>query len=309
MDIVRENLSERRSASTAQESCNCRRGPQGGPEMAAPEVSVIIPSFGRQQQLMRAARSALAQDVDLELIVVDDGSPTPLTIDLDRERTVLVRLDVNSGAAAARNAGAAAARAHWIAFLDSDDCWPSGVLRPRLEAARTGGQSEATIWAGAFTDVWPDGRRLTRHPRASCDPIDFASGCWTCPGSTALLSREAWRRSGGQDPALRRLEDYEWLMRWGFAGGRIGVYADVAAEISRGGRATPATTRAAADYIRAKHGATSAGVRRRIESYLALELAAACLHHGEVVGGTVALARSWWLKPRLRAALEPFWTS
>jgi glycosyltransferase involved in cell wall biosynthesis len=306
---LEKTCAEPRPASTLWRVAIAGAARKVGPEMAAPEVSVIIPSFGRQQQLMRAARSALAQDVDLELIVVDDGSPTPLRLDLEPGRTVLVRLDVNSGAAAARNAGAAAARANWIAFLDSDDCWPAGSLRPRLAAARAGGEPEATIWAGAFTDVWPDGRRLTRHPRASCDPLDFASGCWTCPGSTALLSREAWRRSGGQDPALRRLEDYEWLMRWGFAGGRIAVHPGVAAEIHRGARATPASIRAAANHIRAKHGATRARLRRRMESYLDLELAAACLHHGDVAGGTVALARSWWLKPRRRAAIERFWTS
>ncbi len=273
--------------------------------MASPELSVVIPAFGRQDELLRAARSVLAQDVDLELLIVDDGSATPISVDLERVR--VLRLDTNSGPAAARNAGVAAARADWIAFLDSDDVWPVSSLRSRLQAAKRKA-APATIWATAFTYVWPDGRKQTRTPRASAAIADFASGCWTVPGSTALFSAEAWRRSGGQDQTLRRLEDYEWLIRWGLAGGRIEIHPDVGAEIQRGPRAPPELVEAAAGRIRAKHaGLGSDDVRRRIESYLQLEIAAARLDRGDVLGGSLAFARSLWLKPRVRAALEPFW--
>lgn len=271
-----------------------------------PEISVIVPTYGRAETTARAVRSALAQDVALEVVVVDDGSPAPFAFDGDA-RVSIVRLAQNSGAAAARNAGVAAAKAGWLAFLDSDDVWAPVSLRPRFAAARVAPEPERTIWGAGFVDVWPDGRRGARIPIANADPLTFASGCWSCPGSTALFSRAAWEKSGGQDAALRRLEDYDWLLRWGAGGGRLAIDKTIAAEITRGGRALPETAAAAAALLRSKHAHVAENVRRRMEGYLALEMGASLLHAGRPVAGTLALTRSWLLHPRLRTALEPFW--
>lgn len=277
--------------------------------MAVPALSVIIPTYGRAEQTARAVRSALTQDVDLEVVVVDDGSRAPIGLGVDDVRVQMIRLERNVGAAGARNAGVAIARARWISFLDSDDVWTPRSLQSRFDAARASGDVATTIWAAGFADVWPDGRRFVRIPQASARITDFVSGCWSCPGSTALLSREAWERSGGQDPALRRLEDFDWLIRWGKSGGRLAVHRGVAAEISRGGRVCPAVIGDAAAHLRAAHLDMPSSLLRRMNSYLQLELAASCLHHGDRLGGALALARSWALHPRLQAALEPFWAS
>lgn len=271
-----------------------------------PELSVVIPTYGRAEPLERAVASALRQDVDLEVIVIDDASPTPIALSQDGAR--VVRLDANAGPAAARNAGVAAASADWIAFLDSDDVWLPETLRPRLDAARAGGDWARTIWAAGFADLWPDGRRAVRHPKPSMNSKAFASGCWMCPGSTALFHREAWLRIGEQDPHLRRLEDYDWLLLWAEAGGRLAVHDGTAAEITRGKRASPEAVAAAASYLRSKHASLPSDLKRRMESYLALELCAARLHAGDAVGGAGALLRSWLLHPRLHTPLERHWT-
>jgi hypothetical protein len=275
--------------------------------VSAPELSVVVPTYGREQVMQRAVRSAIEQNVDLEVIVVDDASPAPLALDDPRVR--VVRLSVNSGAAAARNVGVEQARAQWIAFLDSDDVFTPNTLHERLCAARAANDADNIIWACGFRDVWPDGRRHERVPIAAAAPEPFASGCWTCPGSTALFSRAAWVRSGGQDASLRRLEDYEWLLRWALNGGRLDVHPIVGTEISRGERATPAAIATAAGYLRQKHAALAPPLRARLESYLTLESAAASLGHGDLVSGAVSLARSWLMRPRLQTALEPFWTT
>ena len=106
---------------------------------------------------------------------------------------------------------------------------------------------------------------------------------------------------------LRRLEDYEWLLRWGFAGGSLAVFNGIAAEISRAGRAPVALVAQAAAYIMDKHRSVGTALRRRMHSYLALELAASKLHGGELVSGALELAHSWVLHPRAQASLEPFW--
>ncbi len=48
--------------------------------MSRPEVSVVIPSFRRQDETIRAVRSVMLQTgIDFEVVVVDDASPEPLT--------------------------------------------------------------------------------------------------------------------------------------------------------------------------------------------------------------------------------------
>ena len=150
-----------------------------------PELSVIIPTYARNASVIRAVVSALDQDVDLEVIIVDDGSPTPVEF-MNDDRVRVLRLATNVGTAAARNAGVRAAHSNWIAFLDSDDAWTAGTLRSRLQTAQDAGDENDVIWACGFRDVWPDGRNGERVPVSASAPELFASGCWSCPGSTAL---------------------------------------------------------------------------------------------------------------------------
>ena len=107
-----------------------------------PRVSVIIPCYRAADTLRRAAASALAgAPGDLELLLVDDGSPddTPALCDAlaggDPRIRALHR--ENGGAGAARNTGLAAARGDWVLFLDADDELLPGLwqaLPPALQA-------------------------------------------------------------------------------------------------------------------------------------------------------------------------------
>lgn len=103
-----------------------------------PVVSVIIPTYNRASLVIRAVRSALAQDFgDFEIIVVDDASTdnTPTRIDeLSDNRLRYLRLGRNVGAGAARNHGLRAAKGKFIAFLDSDDVWLPHKLSTQLKA-------------------------------------------------------------------------------------------------------------------------------------------------------------------------------
>lgn len=87
-------------------------------------ISVIIPSYNRQNTIVDAVNSVLNQTYsDIEVIIVDDGS-TDDTIQLlnaiNDPRIVIVHQDHN-GACAARNRGIQIARGEYIAFHDSDD--------------------------------------------------------------------------------------------------------------------------------------------------------------------------------------------
>jgi hypothetical protein len=87
----------------------------------------------------------------------------------------------------------------------------------------------------------------------------------------------------------------------------MAVHRHVGAEISRGGRGAPDAVARAAALLREKHKALPASLKKRMESYLSLEMGVSLLHAGTPVSGAHALAKSWLLHPRFQASLEPFW--
>jgi glycosyltransferase involved in cell wall biosynthesis len=96
-----------------------------------PDVSVVLPTYNRAHLLGASVQSLLAQEgVDLEVIVVDDGSTddTAAALAALGDARVRVLALAHAGIAAARNAGIAAARAPYIAFHDSDDLALPGRL-------------------------------------------------------------------------------------------------------------------------------------------------------------------------------------
>ena len=98
------------------------------------EVSVVIPTYNRASQVIRAIDSVLAQTyTDYEIIVVDDGSTdkTRSMLEGQSHRVSYVYQD-NAGPAAARNNGIMRACGKWLAFLDSDDVWVPNKLQRQL---------------------------------------------------------------------------------------------------------------------------------------------------------------------------------
>lgn len=88
-----------------------------------PAVTVIIPFHNRLGWLLLSVRSVLAQTfVDLELILVDDGSDnSPDFLQKFEDPRIRYVRQENKGPAAARNLGISIAQGKYIAFLDSDD--------------------------------------------------------------------------------------------------------------------------------------------------------------------------------------------
>src|SRR3954447_16038882 len=105
-----------------------------------PLVSVVIPTRDRWGMLRATLATVLGQrDVNLEVIVVDDGSTTAPAHFPDDRRIRLLRHESSRGVAEAPNAGLAAARAPYVAFTDDDDLWPPDKLSAQLRAIeRTG---------------------------------------------------------------------------------------------------------------------------------------------------------------------------
>ena len=99
-------------------------GSGSGASSAVPQISVVLCTFNRADQVGEAVAAILDQHgADLELLVVDDGStddtPTVLAA-IDDDRLRVVRRP-NGGLSFARNSGLAAATAPWVVFIDDDD--------------------------------------------------------------------------------------------------------------------------------------------------------------------------------------------
>lgn len=101
-----------------------------------PLVSVVMPAYRSEATLCAAIDSALAQDVPLEILVVDDCPEAPVEAVLEKYRSdprlIYLKNEANMGAAKSRNRAVGLARAPYVAFLDSDDQWLPGKLQKQL---------------------------------------------------------------------------------------------------------------------------------------------------------------------------------
>ena len=134
------------------------------PAGAAPLVTTVIPTYRRPASLPAAVRSALAQTIrDQRVIVVDDGGGLPELP--DDPRLVAVSLARNTAVlGVVRNVGIRLADSEFVAFLDDDNEWEPEHLATALAALRSAtpdrrGRRLAGVYT-ALRRVLPDGREL-----------------------------------------------------------------------------------------------------------------------------------------------------
>ncbi len=94
--------------------------------MSKAKISVIIPIYNVEKYLSRCVDSVLSQTLtDIEIILVDDGSPDGCGTICDEYKKKDGRIKVvhkkNGGLSSARNAGLDIAEGEYTFFLDSDD--------------------------------------------------------------------------------------------------------------------------------------------------------------------------------------------
>ena len=153
--------------------------------------------------------------MDLELIVVDDGSAdeTPRGLaEVADPRLRVLRNDVAQGVARARNRGVAAASAPWVAFLDDDDLWSPWKLRRQLDAVGAVEGAGFAYAAAVFLDG--AGAPLRPDPAPPAETVARALRARDVVGgpSTVLARTELVRELGGFDDALSVLADWDlWL--------------------------------------------------------------------------------------------------
>jgi glycosyltransferase involved in cell wall biosynthesis len=168
-----------------------------------------------------ALGSALAQkDVDVSVVIVDDGSVDATTRelrDLDDDRVCVIRHDRPKGVSAARNAGLAHVNAPWVAFLDDDDVWAPDYLATMLGAAHASGADSQRVGLvfGGHLLVDAEWHVTGVSPAPPLEQVRHAMNTFNfvgCP-SRVLLDTGAARDAGGFDERLSLLADWDMWVR------------------------------------------------------------------------------------------------
>jgi GT2 family glycosyltransferase len=185
-----------------------------------PSISVVVPTFDRQASLFRLLAALATQShppVDIEVVVVDDGSTdgTPARLRGSRFPFTLRTLSqVHAGPAAARNLGVGAASGGLIVFFD-DDVVPAADAIERHVAAHHATPDAVVIgpmlppedWRRPAWIRWEEQKLLAQYEAMRrgdypCTPRQLFT-------ANASVSRSRFLESGGFDIGFARAEDVE----------------------------------------------------------------------------------------------------
>jgi glycosyltransferase involved in cell wall biosynthesis len=184
-------------------------------------ITVLIITHDRHAELHRALASVFSQtQLPFEVVIVDDGSSPPVSLDgLVAPQGLPLRLIRNAapaGPAHARNLGIAAAAGAWIAFLDDDDEFKPGKIEVASRALERLKDAADVFYHPAEIVMVNEGVRYISRPRAP----GKAAGMYRAllvrnivGGTSMVIARkQTLIDSGAFDASLRALEDYElWL--------------------------------------------------------------------------------------------------
>ena len=96
-------------------------------------VSVIMPVKNGSNYIKQALEAIKSQNVNLEIIVVDDGSSDDSAQIAASYGALIVMHEVNKGSVASKNSGLKIARGNYIIFHDHDDVMNDNALPQMLE--------------------------------------------------------------------------------------------------------------------------------------------------------------------------------
>ena len=132
------------------------------PQTPTARVATIMATYKRPDLLQRAVRSALAQTVaDQVVIVIDDGGGGLPELP-DDPRVLACSLSANTGIASVpRNVGIRLTRSTYVAFLDDDNEWEPEHLEVALAALEAGAAEDRpdAVYT-ALRRSFPDGQLM-----------------------------------------------------------------------------------------------------------------------------------------------------
>ena len=178
-------------------------------------VSVVIPCYNHAQFLGGAIESVLAQSYpEVEIVVVDDGSPDDTAGVAAGYPSVKLVQTTNQGLSRARNNGIAAGTGSLYVFLDADDRLTPGAIEASV--ACLDANPNCGMVFGRHFRVHADGSRVNDPPQARVGGDAYEAllrGNAVGAIDAVLWRAEAIRAVGGFDVSLPAAEDYDLFLR------------------------------------------------------------------------------------------------
>lgn len=172
-----------------------------------PLVSVIIPTYKRDNLLEKAIQSVINQTYsNIEIIVVDDNDPDTIHRAMTKkildkykgnDKVKYIELQKNSGGCVARNTGMIAAQGKYINFLDDDDFFYSDKIENQVKKFLEADKELAVV--GCFARIIDEEGHLKRVEKEEISGNVFIHqlGKNICTTSIALIDRDVCINSGG----------------------------------------------------------------------------------------------------------------
>ncbi|HEX2981550.1 MAG TPA: glycosyltransferase [Anaerolineaceae bacterium] len=198
------------------------RAPAGRQEDHPGLLSVVIPFFNAGAFLGDALASISRSAYNsLEILVVDDGSDDPASLEvlssLREKYAFQVVRKANGGLASARNAGAQQARGEFLAFLDADDTIEPEYFKRAVEIIQ---QYPNVAFAGCWSHYWGEAGGYWPAWNPELPYLLFHN---TLVSGSLVYRRQDFLECGLNDTAFNLgMEDYESVIRM-VENGRRGV--------------------------------------------------------------------------------------
>ena len=181
-------------------------------------ISVVIPNYNRQQELLRAIDSVRAQTYSpAEILVIDDASDFSVEDYLDAHHYLdgsvrVIRNPENRGLSASRNEAFRQASGQLIALLDSDDWWHADKLKEQVRLF----EEDPNLDLVATRDwIVKEDQTKERNPPFYRDQLfDRLTTDWAPPvPSTVVAKREVYANTPYQEQ-VRYQVDTDWWLRF-----------------------------------------------------------------------------------------------
>lgn len=198
-----------------------------------PLVSIVVPIYKVPEKYLRQCiESCVNQTLkDIEIILVDDGSPDNCGKICDmyaaKDRRIKVVHKENGGLVSSRNAGYKVATGEWFAFVDGDDWISKDMCEKLSEAIKKNPDADVLFWKLAFElenktilgkFEWREERKTVVYNGKECKNLalkvlDYDSGISSA--CNKLIRRDYAVKNGiNHNPTLRQgIEGYDFSMR------------------------------------------------------------------------------------------------